>query len=175
MKIPPGMTEQEVVDTITKVCNRLASKFKFGYFDVEDIKQEAFIYAIQGLEDYDPSKPLENFLSVHIRNRLINLKRNKYARNDDDSNSYKCKIRNHTKKCLMEPLDISEYETNMRDDSDHIMSMEQEEIIALIDRHLDVSLRSDYLRMRAGVPVAKHRREKVHEEICKIVLEYGYE
>ena len=34
------MTESEVLEIINKICDRYAYKFKFGYFEPEDIRQE---------------------------------------------------------------------------------------------------------------------------------------
>jgi len=80
MKIPDGFTEEEVLSTINSVANRLAYKYRFGYHDVDDMKQEARLLAMQALDKYDNKRPLENFLWTHVRNRLFNFKRNKYKR-----------------------------------------------------------------------------------------------
>lgn len=82
MKVPPGKTEKEVLDIIANVANRLARKFMFGYHSFEDMKQQATLHALKGLPNYDGIRPLENFLWVHVRNRLYNDKRNQYARPD---------------------------------------------------------------------------------------------
>ena len=37
--IPPDMSEQQVIQTINNIANRLALKFKFGYHELEDMKQ----------------------------------------------------------------------------------------------------------------------------------------
>ena len=81
MKIPKGMTEEQVLEAIENVVNSLARNFRFGYFDTEDMKQEGRVYAIEGITKYNPKVgPLENFLRTHIRNRFINLRRNKLTR-----------------------------------------------------------------------------------------------
>jgi hypothetical protein len=46
------------------------------------MKQQAAIFAMEGLKQYDHSRPLENFLWTHVRNRLFNYKRNNYQRPD---------------------------------------------------------------------------------------------
>ena len=43
MMIPEGLNEQTVVDVITKISRRLAPKFVFAGYEVEDIQQEAFL------------------------------------------------------------------------------------------------------------------------------------
>ena len=49
MKIPKGMTEQEVIDQIEVVCNRIAAKYTFYGYTADDIKQEAFIICMEAL------------------------------------------------------------------------------------------------------------------------------
>jgi len=82
MQVPNGMTEAEVLATIDKIARRLSPKFKFGYHEVDDIKQQIFIFAWESLKHYDSDRPLENFLWVHVRNRLLNFKRDSYERPD---------------------------------------------------------------------------------------------
>ena len=43
MKIPKNMTEAQVLSSIDAIVNRIAHKYTFYGYDVEDIKQEAFI------------------------------------------------------------------------------------------------------------------------------------
>ena len=69
MKIPKGLTEDEVVGVITKIARRLAPKFTFASYDVEDIEQEAFLIGIAGLEKYDP----ELFEHVQLTRELRGL------------------------------------------------------------------------------------------------------
>lgn len=83
-KTPKNKTVDEttllnVIDIITK---KLAYKFKFGYHDIEDMRQQISIFAIEGLKNYDHKRPLENFLWTHVRNRLFNYKRDNYQRPD---------------------------------------------------------------------------------------------
>ncbi len=83
MNIPKGMTEEEVLSSIDRVANGLAYKYRFGYHGLDDMKQEARMLAIEGLDRYDSSRgKLETFLWTHVSNRLFNIKRNKYARPD---------------------------------------------------------------------------------------------
>ena len=51
--IPQGMTEEQVVQTIDIIANRLAKKFKFGYHDIDDMKQQARLFAWEVIENYD--------------------------------------------------------------------------------------------------------------------------
>ena len=77
------MTEQEVLDIIEIVCRGLASKYRFGYHDIEDIRQEIMVESIRALDSYDSDKgKLQTFLWTNAKNRLYNLKRNKFERYD---------------------------------------------------------------------------------------------
>lgn len=98
MKIPDGMTEAEVIQSINNIANGLAYKFKFGYHDIEDMKQEARIECIKAMDKYDANKgKLETFLWTHVKNRLSNLKRNKYERYDKPC--FKCPLNAYDPDC----------------------------------------------------------------------------
>ena len=172
------MTESEVLEVVNRICDRYAYKFKFGYFEPDDIRQEAFIIAIDALERYDESRPLENFLAVHVKNRLNNFKRDRYYRQHKKLDENIDQL-NNSKKFLMDTLDISnirdEKEGNMRLDDDFIEKIANEELLEIIDEHLDVSFRSDYLRVKDGTYVPKPRREQIMEEITEILKYHGYE
>ena len=58
MEFPQGVDQQHAIEVIMKISKRLAPKFTFASYDVEDIQQEAFLIGIAGLEKYDPSRPL---------------------------------------------------------------------------------------------------------------------
>ena len=165
MKIPKGMSEEEVLEVINKICDRYAYKFQFGYFEADDIRQEAFIIAVDALDRYEEGRPLENFLAVHVKNRLNNFKRDKYYRqnkNKKDDRQTQLNVRD-------------EHERNMRENDDFIEIIANEELIQLIDENLDVCFRSDYLRMRDGAYVAKPRREQIINEIEEILGDSGFE
>ena len=162
MKVPKGMTESEVLEVINKICDRYAYKFKFGYYTPDDIRQEAFIIALDALERYDEGRPLENFLAVHVKNRLNNFKRDKYYRQNQKKGDDKQEKLNNSKRYLMDTLDISnirdEKEKSMRLDDSFIENIANQELLDIIDEHLSVSFRSDYLMVIDGAYVPKPRR-----------------
>ena len=49
MQVPKGLTEEEVLEIISRAVAYLAPSFKFGYFDIEDMKQEGTIFSIEAL------------------------------------------------------------------------------------------------------------------------------
>ena len=179
MKIPKGMTEQQVIETINKVISRYIYKFRFGYYESEDIRQEAFIIAMEALDRYDEERPLENFLAVHVKNRLSNFKRDKFFRQEGESNKSDWNSPNNTKRFLMEPLNIDsirdEYEENMKNPDDFVENIANSEIFDLIDGHLNIKYRADYLRMLDGVYVPKPRREQIYQEILTILRQNNEE
>lgn len=73
-------SDEELVQVVSKIAKRLARLYKFGYHEVEDLIQECYIMALGALDKYDSSRPLSNFLAIHLRNRLNNLKRDKFQR-----------------------------------------------------------------------------------------------
>ena len=170
------MTEAEVLATMTKVVNRIAHKYRFGYYDIDDIKQEAFIIAMEAMDRYDEGRPLENFLAVHISNRLKNFKRDNFFRPDYVPPSGKITNDNNTKRFLMEPLDIDnirdEHERNMRGEENIVDELAKKELMDIVDTSLDMGLRGDYLRILHGVYVPKPRREQIYESIMQILREY---
>lgn len=190
MRIPNNMTENQVMAAIEKIVNILAPNFKFGYYDVEDIKQEARIFGMNVMKHYDEGRPLENFLYKHIKNRLINLKRDKYCRPkppcltcaeniEGCDNGQPCARylkwlkRNQAKKHLLAPLDIenisNERESNTRIESSVLEDVERDELLQLIDIKLPVELRSNYLQMRAGAKLPKGKREEVEQAVLNIL------
>jgi hypothetical protein len=81
-KKTPAIDENEFLRVIDVISKKLAYKFKFGYHDFDDMKQQISIFALEGLKNYDHKRPLENFLWTHVRNRLFNYKRDNYQRPD---------------------------------------------------------------------------------------------
>lgn len=201
MKIPPGHTEQSVVEAIEKVVSVLAPSFVFGYFSLEDIQQEGRFEAIKSLDasiyegqrkGYDPSRPLENYLYIIVRSRLLNFQRNKLRRNDPpcrmchagnpcgnaEGGSQCAKYaawfnRNRDKANILRPLDINyisdEKEKKTRIASSVHQEVELDEMLKRIDCQLPVDLRTSYLQMRAGVPVGKARRLQVERAVKDIL------
>ena len=200
MLIPPNHTEDEVVAIIDRVVSKVAVKFKFGYHDLEDMKQQARLFALECLPRYDEKRPLENFIWVHVHNRLFNFKRDNYERPSRPCNGCpmfdkglrsECKkygdkiecdpfkywfTRNSAKKNLMRPVELEvvcgEYESYHKNlvVDDVIMN----EITDIINIHLPVSLRSDYIKMKYNLRIPKYKRLLVEEAVIAILNKHGY-
>ena len=164
--VPDNLTEQEVIDIITGVAKKLAPKFVFASYETEDIEQEAFLMGVEGLERYDSTKPLENFMYAHINNRLKNFKRDNYYRFDYG----KAQQIQDRKKNLLEPIDIAALYSLSTEDS-VLNNAHLSEMLDLIDRKLPADLRGDYLKLRSNSFLPKGRKATVIQAIENIVNE----
>jgi DNA-directed RNA polymerase specialized sigma24 family protein len=163
MKIPKNMTEKEVLQKIHLVVDRIAPKYTFNGYDVDDIKQEAFIICMDAMDRYDECRPLENFLSVNLSNRLKNFVRdNYYTKNDEE------------KKRVLNPAQLS-YEDNVQSsshDNDKFIDLDAMKII--IDKFMPSKCRADYLKILSDVYVPKKRKLEIFSLIKKIMKDNGY-
>ena len=198
LNLPDGVSEEEFVDIVNNIANQLQDRFKFGYYTRDDIRQECFVKAIDALDRYDSNRPLPNFLYAHIRNRLCNLKRNKYFRlekpcdkcplnayiPDEDKctaydNKLDCKLyalwykKNNSKQNIMNPVGISivndENEKNMKGGQDISTEVAHSEILDIIDDNISISMRKYWLQQRGGVKIAKKYYDMLIEEISLIL------
>ena len=157
------MTEEEVINQINTVVNRIASKYTFYGYEVDDIRQEAFIICMDALERYDNKRPLENFLSVHLSNRLKNFIRDNYFTKDEEE-----------KKKVMKPKSLSseDFSPLNKDRRSKDEFIDAKDMQAIVDAHLPASYRADYLKIVNDVYVPKKRREEVIATIKDIVERY---
>lgn len=200
MNLPNGITEEEFITTVNAVCKKLVYKFKFGYHTPEDMQQQAIIEALDSINKWDGKRPLANFLYSCIHNGLFNYKRKHYHRPDKPcftcplynvelhsqcekyTDKTECDLystwmaRNSTKKNIVQPIDISnirdEQENNMRSE-DTTEGVDNKEMWTLIDKHLDIKLRSDYIKIKNGIKIPKPRRVKVETAIIEIMKEHN--
>jgi DNA-directed RNA polymerase specialized sigma24 family protein len=168
MKIPPNMTEQHVLSIMNKVINKTAGKYTFYGYTIDDIKQESYIICIDALKRYDNKRPLENFLSVNLSNRLKNFIRdNHFVSNSDDQ-----RIK------ILQPAQL-EFEENLLDENEKYAIDEDYfdylYISTNIDRLLPAAMRMDYLKMIAGVYLPKVRKDEITQRILEIMEDCGYE
>lgn len=165
MKIPDGLNEEEVVKIIRKIAKRLAPKYVFAGYEVEDIEQEAFLIGINGLKNYDPARPLENFMYTHINNRLKTFKRDNYFRMDYGTEAQKIQDQ---KRDLLEPVSIDNvYTMHIAPDVNNDAYVK--EILELIDRKLPTHMRRDYLRLQSNSPLPKGRKANIIQIIEQII------
>ena len=166
MKIPKGMTEEEVVNQMKTVINRMASRYTFYGYTADDIKQESFIICMDAMDRYDETRSLENFLAVNLSNRLKNFVRDNHYTTSDDAGRINviqpAQLDNENSLCCDEEM----YDYNDIDYGD---------MVSIINRELSASMRMDYLKMINNVYIAKPRREEIKSTIVSILEDYGYE
>lgn len=178
-----------------KICKRLAQKYTFGHYDIDDIAQEAFIIGMRLLPKFNRRKgmSLESFLYMSINNRLKDFKRDNYARifhkceycNNEENPEVPCEYcqrrnwRIETRKNIVEPLDIdnicSDEESGVTTNNDFIEDVEIAELKSIVDQELPVNLRSDYIRMLHDIQIPKTRRNLIEFSIIQILEKHGYE
>lgn len=202
-KLPNNVDEQEFLAVLDNITKRLSYKFQFGYHSIEDMKQQAAIFALEGLEKYDKKRPLENFLWTHVRNRLFNYKRDNYQRpdkpcisckfydkhcsvSDNQCSEYRNKTdceeyntwyqRNSSKKNIMKPVGIDDLSENhnIEDNRDSVADIvANSQIIALLDRHIPVQQRETYLKLKHGDKIYKSDLAKLLKVIKTILAEHS--
>ena len=168
MNIPEGKTEQEVIDIIDIVVDRISPRYTFYGYTLDDIKQEAFIICIEALNRYDGIRPLENFLSVNLSNRLKTFMRDNYFIGSSNEN----------RKKLVQPaqLDHENSLVDHFDPSNEIYDrMNTQDIINAIDDHMPSNMRMDYLKILNDIYIPRQRRNEVLEMISIILEEHGHE
>lgn len=193
-----GINEQEFLTAIKNITTKLAYKFRFGYHDIEDMKQQATIFALESLDKYDKSRPLENFLWTHIRNRLFNFKRDNYQRPDkpciscehyDANKQYsvsECKLysdktccdlytcwfnRNNAKKNIMDTVNIDQIPLSSKNnDLKHDIS--NNEIVKILDENIPHQYREIYLKLKHGSKVNNSDRKILYDAINEILKNY---
>ncbi|NDC96552.1 sigma-70 family RNA polymerase sigma factor, partial [bacterium] len=163
MKIPKNMSEQEVMKKIFLVVDRIAPKYTFNGYDIDDIKQEAYIICIDALDRYDENRPLENFLSVNLSNRLKNFVRDNYFTKNDEE-----------KKKVLNPSQLSYDDCLEANEEDLDTNIDLSNISKIIDKHLPSKCRSDYLKILSDVYVPKKRKAEIISIIKNIMKEHGH-
>ncbi len=162
----------EDLNTIVRVATQVSPKYCFGSHEREDMIQEGIRIGLEGLRHYKEELPLENFMRVHIKNRLINFKRDNYYRYEKTADATKAAVwaaRNKLRQNLMSPLEISEVEHKVPLVDNVIEDASYNELIHMIKVKLPAALRTDFLRMVDGVSLPAIRRIRIQEEVQLIL------
>lgn len=154
------MITEEQHRIMDKVCNKVKNRYSFAHFLPEDIYNEAYLLCMDALSRYDESAPLENFLSVHVSNRLKNLVRKEYSK---------------PKQNLINAIgfqnvdDTNEKNMMYEQDDKKLVSKELEDYI---DLYLPAKLREDYLKFLEGRFIIPTKRKLLKETLKEIMEEY---
>ena len=190
------MTEEQVIQIINNIANRLANKFKFGYHELEDMKQQARLFAWEGIENYDGIRPLENFLWTHVRNRLYNFKRNNFGRPDkpcdscpyfdlthENDKGYPCKAYDDHEECDLymgwlkrntakrNIMNTAQLDLDIRQADSIEEAIDKKYIFNIVDQSLPVHYREDWIRFINNLKISKFKKEALIENIIKILKE----
>jgi hypothetical protein len=161
------MTQEQVVSTIISVSDRLANKYTFPNYEKDDIAQEAFIIGMEAMNRYDGVRPLENFLSIHIKNRLKNFKRDHYYRPDEG----KAQEIQKGKKKLLDASNIDNIKYLVIN-SECSASLEERELCDHIDNSLPANMRSDFLRFKNDQSLTKTKKTQLFNELRAILEDF---
>lgn len=157
----------EQLQKILKIIERIAPKYVFGYYELDDIKQESYIICLEALAKYDNSRPFENFISKHLSNRLKTLIRDKYSRSNIESEKHE--QLNRAKKNLVD-LKSNEgqheiYEENI------IEKISTSEAIDILMNELPPSMRNNFYRLANGVSIQSAKKAALFNKIKEILGE----
>lgn len=151
MSLLPKQHEKNL-NLILKISNQFKNR-TFDTYDSDDIAQEAFLMACDALTRYtgdpDDQESLTRFLRVHIKNRLLTLRRLKYEKIEKVGPICEFNERQYFPE---EKTDWTEYTSQ-------------------IEQEIPAYLREDYLKYRAGVQCKKN---EVEEAIRGIVEAKGW-
>jgi RNA polymerase sigma factor (sigma-70 family) len=181
MKKLKNYTEEQILEIFQKISKKISHKYKFAHYTAEDLQQECFIFLLEAIEKYDEERPLENFLYVHLSNRMYDFKRDNYTRIincDCRGVCEKCekkKITQNKRKNIASPIDIytvkDEDENRMKFYFDPLTELEVNEVKDRIERGIPLELREDYLKYLNGVKLTTQRKRKVEDKIREILDE----
>ena len=192
MYIPKGYTEEEILKLIDDVVIKLAHHFVFSYYEIDDMIQEGRIFALEALPRYNPKNKqrcsLTNFLRIHVRNRFINLQRNKYYRQQPPCNNCEyydndCVLCRDEETCerLKKWLTINSRKKDLAETSEGAdinvfddFDIDKQELFEYIERRIPMELRGDFLRLIEGVVLAPHRRKRLINTIIDILADSPY-
>jgi len=171
------MPTTEQLEVIQKVIDRIAAKYKFGYYEADDIRQESFLICLEALEKYDSSRPLENFIARHLSNRLKTLRRNKYYRQNVEEGTNHQKL-NESKKNLMDLKSLNyddevdpEIFDNMSYEVDFDGMLSAKEALDKVMSELSPQMLNDFKRIANGVSVKHHKKAALYERVKEILNE----
>lgn len=175
----------------------LAGKFRFGYFELDDIKQQARMFALEALGRYNPNvkHTLDNFLYTHVRNRLINFKRDNYIR--DKLPCLACpffdpNLTKSTNQCaaFADKLECDKFASwdKRAASRSHLVNglptpenydlgeekQETNELGAFLDKTLPADMRQDYLRLTQGISIPTERKKLIQEKIRTLLENTPY-
>jgi DNA-directed RNA polymerase specialized sigma24 family protein len=183
----------EQLEITNNVADMLATYFTFGYYEIDDIKQEIKLMCLDALSRFDETKgaSLRTFLIVHAKNRLITLKRDKLCRiyppcySCKDWNNESCQRYDLQTQCIhyvkwnrvttdkhnlfalseLSENDIS-YETDILED------IHKQNLFAYIDENIPAKYRADYLSYIENGKMTTYAKKRIKQIIKELAEDY---
>ncbi len=187
-----GLTETEVLKVIDSVVNQLAPNYVFGYYTLDDIKQEGRIFGLEAIPKFDITKGktsenrntisdrLFNFLRTHIQYRYCTLIRDNFERSElPNCNCYNC-LNNNLEECprykkfLNRNLAKKQIAGPAHETIDIGVSqasqLESKEMFTLLNKYIPANLRTDFRKLIDGVKISNTKKQKLREVVSDILL-----
>ncbi len=172
------MNEEQIVEILTKVSRRIAKnkKYIFDGHEEIDIVQRGIYEGLKAIKKglYDakkgngatPEESLERFMTIHIRRRLSNYKRDMMRKNFGGVNNE-----------FINPISLES--ANMvcsADVIDHADKIMHDEMIVRIKSALSSSpeMLTDFYRLMDGSQLPSQRKIKLRQRVIEILEELNY-
>jgi DNA-directed RNA polymerase specialized sigma24 family protein len=188
-------SNDNLVEVITKIAHLISRKFRFGYFDEDDIRQQIAVFSLEAIKKYNGEDNLFTFLYTHAHNRLINMKRDKFCRISPPCNTCKhsfcvnaerlchkfdntddCKVyakwvkRNDAKRSIAAPISLSmvtedEYDALTIEDNKEA-EIDFKDLLQKVEDKVPQNMRGLFLKMKHETFLTKSEKNKL-----KIIIE----
>lgn len=162
MITPSGMTQEETLTIMQRVVEKIAPRYVTHGHSVNDMQQEAYIMCMEALPRYDNTRPLENFLSVHVSNRMKNFLRDNV------------KIKDEKKHKIVKPTQLTHDVIKVYEE-DFEEKLDFQDMVGIVDENMPAAMRMDYLKMVHDFYVPKQRRLEITGFIQDLLKAHGYE
>lgn len=156
--------DPQVLATVETVVGRIAKRYTFGVYDEDDLRSESFLICCEALLRYDGVRPLENFLSANLANRLRNFIRDHHFRISESQSDEANRLASR-RKAILEPLLIdcvSDEEAGLTAREEDV---ETASLLAEFSARLPRELRLALSRLRDGVPITAAKRRALREAL----------
>lgn len=167
------ISESYFLECAKHVIQLIPRRSAFGPFTIDDIRNQAYLWCLSALKDWDQVRCLKNFLCPHVRNRLINFRRDNLVRNDPpcrachvgkycgnprDETTKVCQryfdwsTRNSSKHCLAQAGVHSDIVMNNYESREQAVdeAAANAELLRICDEKIPLDIRHLYLRFRDG-------------------------
>lgn len=202
------MEKEKVVEIVEEFSGYLGQVYKFGFYELEDMKQEAILRCLEAVnnKNYDNTKSLKQYLFMVTKNHFKNLLRkyrqkneppcltcpffdpgmktsvnqcNKFLNKEDCKEFSDFKQKCATRESILSPCDIHNLSDEEKErlviNIDTLDTIADTELYIYIDKHLNPSMRSDFLRLLSGINIREDNKKTIQREIALIIRDGGFE